>query len=174
MGRTTQPSCPALLGCPAAACVRACVRVGVLLMHLLPVFCGGWCAMQAGLGLTYLFAGRQLVTGNPRLGYDLGTVSSLALVSGYRLHSAHAPVQIRGLGARRLCGSWRQCSLSTLCSKLGGPQALRVITDVCAALPLPLQVGVAGPRARATQEMSSVAMAALGGEGPHQTKELHR
>jgi hypothetical protein len=28
-----------------------------------------------------------------------------------------------------------------------------------------LQVGVAGPRARATQEMSSVAMAALGGEG---------
>lgn len=90
-GRTKQPSRPALLGCPAAACVR----VGVLLMHLL-VFPGG-CALQAGLGLTYLFAGRQLVTGNPCLGYDLGTVSSLALVSG-QLHSVHVPVQKGGGG----------------------------------------------------------------------------
>jgi hypothetical protein len=36
--------------------------------------------IKAALGLTYLFAGRQLVSGNPKLGYDLGTVSSLALV----------------------------------------------------------------------------------------------
>jgi hypothetical protein len=36
--------------------------------------------IKAALGLTYLFAGRQLVTGNPKLGYDLGSISSLALV----------------------------------------------------------------------------------------------
>ncbi|WIA33908.1 hypothetical protein OEZ86_007007 [Tetradesmus obliquus] len=60
-------------------------------------------AIKAGLGLAYLWAGRQLVTGNPQLGYDVGSITSLALV------------------------------------------------------------GVAGPRARATSEMSSVAMAALGG-----------
>jgi hypothetical protein len=37
-------------------------------------------AIKAGLGLAYLFAGRQLVTGNPTLGYDLGSITSLALV----------------------------------------------------------------------------------------------
>jgi hypothetical protein len=37
--------------------------------------------IKATLGLSYLFAGRQLVTGNPKLGYDLGSVTSLALVS---------------------------------------------------------------------------------------------
>ena len=37
-------------------------------------------AIKAGLGLAYLYAGRQLVTGNPTLGYDLGSITSLALV----------------------------------------------------------------------------------------------
>eukprot|EP00879_Flechtneria_rotunda_P015964 GHRR01016696.1.p1 GENE.GHRR01016696.1~~GHRR01016696.1.p1 ORF type:complete len:156 (-),score=48.87 GHRR01016696.1:250-717(-) len=60
-------------------------------------------ALKAALGVTYLYAGRQLVTGNPTLGYDLGTVASLALV------------------------------------------------------------GIAGPRAQATNEASAVAMTALGG-----------
>lgn len=60
-------------------------------------------AMKAALGVAYLWAGRQLVTGNPKLGYDVGTVTSLALV------------------------------------------------------------GVAGPRAQATQEAAAVAMTALGG-----------
>jgi hypothetical protein len=50
--------------------------------------------IKAALGLAYMFAGRQLVTGNPRLGYDLGSVTSLALVS-------------RGGGEQlRLCGDF--------------------------------------------------------------------
>lgn len=38
-------------------------------------------AVKLGLGLSYLWAGRILVTGNPRVGYDLGTVTSLALAA---------------------------------------------------------------------------------------------
>lgn len=44
--------------------------------------------IKAALGLSYLFAGRQLVTGNPKLGYDLGSVTSLALVSLTEWHYA--------------------------------------------------------------------------------------
>lgn len=47
-------------------------------------------AIKAGLGLAYLFAGRQLVTGNPKLGYDLGSVTSLALVGLRHCHLACA------------------------------------------------------------------------------------
>jgi uncharacterized membrane protein (UPF0136 family) len=37
-------------------------------------------AIKGLLGLAYLWGGRQLVTGNPTLGYDVGTITSLALV----------------------------------------------------------------------------------------------
>ncbi|KAJ9518946.1 hypothetical protein QJQ45_026206 [Haematococcus lacustris] len=38
-------------------------------------------AIAGGFSVLYLFAGRLLVQGNDRLGYDLGTVTSLALLA---------------------------------------------------------------------------------------------
>ncbi|GFH15816.1 uncharacterized protein HaLaN_12121 [Haematococcus lacustris] len=38
-------------------------------------------SIAGGFSVLYLFAGRLLVQGNDRLGYDLGTVTSLALLA---------------------------------------------------------------------------------------------
>lgn len=159
----------------ACVCVCVCLRFPVLALCM-PAATARGCT-QAALGATYLFAGRQLVTGNPVLGYDLGTVSSLALVgwgawtekggggqdpSGVRAAQLHGicalpPAACASSGQRR-CWRIELGCLSCL------PPATR--TTRCVCLPTACrapQVGVAGPRARATQEVSSVAMAALGG-----------
>lgn len=132
-------------------------------------------AIKVGLGLAYLYAGRQLVTGNPTLGYDLGSITSLALVS-QRQGACKLRVMVAGTCRRTQRFAYRNFPAGfgqahQALSAAGSVSAVLLPPGTCSAEVCPVshacvvhaQVGVAGPRARATQEMSSVAMAALGG-----------
>lgn len=66
--------------------------------------------IKAALGLTYLFAGRQLVTGNPKLGYDLGSISSLALVRNVQWRLVRCCMA----GTARVCQHLQAASWFTL------------------------------------------------------------